>query len=130
MTRIKLSAILLVTSLILTGCITYRLDIPQGNVVTQDQVDKLRVGLTKAQVQYLLGTSLIQDPFHNDRWEYIYSDAVGGKVREEKKFTVFFENGQLVRWEGTVLPLSERARLRMENEAAAAASLPQENTGR
>jgi outer membrane protein assembly factor BamE len=123
MARVKLSIILLLTAFILNGCIVYHLDIPQGNEITQDQVDKLRPGLTKAQVQYLLGSSLLRDPFHANRWDYVYLATVNGTVKTEKKFTVFFDGDQLVRWEGEVLPLSERARLRAESDAAVASQI-------
>jgi outer membrane protein assembly factor BamE len=123
MARIKLSIILLLSTIILNGCIIYHLDIPQGNEITQDQVEKLRPGLTKAQVQYLLGSSLLRDPFHANRWDYVYLASVKGQVKVEKKFTVFFEGDHLVRWEGEVLPLSERARLRAENEASVASPI-------
>lgn len=120
MARIKLYTILFMAVVILNGCVVYHLAVPQGNEVTQDQVDKLRPGLTKAQVQYLLGSALLQDPFHATRWDYVYSHTVNGKIKAEKKLTVYFEGDQLVRWEGEVLPMSERARLRAENEAAVA----------
>ena len=123
MARIKLSLIVLLTAFVLNGCIVYHLEIPQGNQITQDQVDKLRPGLTKAQVQYLLGTSLLQDTFDASRLDYVYLAAINCEVKAEKKFTVFFEGDQLIRWEGDVLPMSERARLRVENEAAAASQM-------
>jgi outer membrane protein assembly factor BamE len=102
---------------LLGGCAIYRLNIPQGNEVTQDQVAKLKPGQTQAQVQHLLGSPLLKDPFHTHRWDYIYTIAKGGKLLVEKKFTVFFEKGLLVRWEGEVLPASERARQRLLSEA-------------
>lgn len=106
MTRIKLYTILTMMVALLNGCVVYSLDISQGNQVTQDKVDKLQVGLTKTQVKYLLGACLLQDPFHADRWDYLYSDVRKGKIKQEKRFTVFFENDRLVRWEGDVLPAS------------------------
>lgn len=106
MTRIKLYTILTMMVTLLNGCIVYCLDVPQGNEVTQDKVDKLQVGLTKSQVQYLLGAALLQDPFHANRWDYLYTEVRKGKIKQEKRFTVFFENDRLVRWEGDVLPAS------------------------
>lgn len=114
-TRIKLYTILAMMVTLLNGCLVYSLDVPQGNEVTQDKVDKLRAGLTKSQVQYLLGASLLQDPFHANRWDYIYTDVRKGKIKQEKRFTVFFEGDRLVRWEGDVLPTPENGRLRSEN---------------
>lgn len=108
---------LLISVVLLNACIVYHLDVPQGNEVTQDKVAKLRQGLTKAQVQYLLGTALLQDSFHPDRWDYVYLDVVNDKIKQEKRFTVFFENDRLLKWEGDVLPISEAARLRAQQEA-------------
>lgn len=78
----------------------YRLDIPQGNIVTQDMVDQLRPGLTKRQVNFILGTPLIRDTFDQDRWDYVYSYQPGGGERVQERLVVFFEEGALVRFEG------------------------------
>ncbi|MCB5196252.1 outer membrane protein assembly factor BamE [Deefgea salmonis] len=97
-------------SLLLSGCsvvnfITpYKLDIPQGNEITAKQVALLRVGMTRSQVRFALGTPLLTDPFHKDRWDYIYRDSRGGKVKEAKNFVVFFNENSLVRWDGDYLP--------------------------
>ncbi|WP_084282503.1 outer membrane protein assembly factor BamE [Deefgea rivuli] len=97
-------------SLLLSGCSVvnfltpYKLDIPQGNEVTANQVALLREGMTRAQVRFVLGTPLLTDPFHKDRWDYIYRDSRAGVVRESHDFVVFFNDNSLVRWEGTYLP--------------------------
>lgn len=82
----------------------YKLDIPQGNVVTADQVAKLKIGMTRSQVRFVIGTPLLTDPFHADRWDYIYTDARNGKLQQKKTFTVYFENDRLSRFEGETLP--------------------------
>jgi outer membrane protein assembly factor BamE len=125
MTRLKHIIVFLMCAMLLNGCILYRLDIPQGNEVTADKVALLKPGQTKAQIQYVLGTPLLRDPFHEDRWDYVYYDSKAGKIQEEKKFTVFFENGVATRWEGDVLPATERARLRQQSEASTVAGVAQ-----
>ena len=78
----------------------YRIDIQQGNIVTQDMVDQLQLGMTKRQVNYVLGTALIQDSFNLDRWDYYYSMRSSSGNFTQRKFTVYFENDALIRTEG------------------------------
>jgi outer membrane protein assembly factor BamE len=78
----------------------YRIDIPQGNIITQEMVDQLRPGLTKRQVNFILGTPLVRDTFNQDRWDYVYSYQPGGGERLQERLTVFFEDGMLTRFEG------------------------------
>ena len=84
----------------------YKIDINQGNFVTQDAVEKLKVGQTKSQVRLLLGTPLVADAFHADRWDFVYRFESGGKVREEHKFMVAFKDDKLTQWTGAELPIS------------------------
>ena len=97
-------------ALVLTGCSwfpsigVYKLDINQGNYITQDQVDKLKVGMTPQQVRLALGTPLLLDPFHASRWDYAYSFERQGRVFEQRQFTVYFVNDKLARWEGDEAP--------------------------
>jgi outer membrane protein assembly factor BamE len=78
----------------------YRIDIPQGNIITQEMVDQLRPGLTKRQVNFILGTPLVRDTFDQDRWDYIYSFQPGGGERVQERLTVFFEDGELTHFSG------------------------------
>lgn len=83
----------------------YRIDVQQGNVVTQEQVSHLKVGLTRDQVRYVLGTPLLSDIFHEDRWDYVYRLEKGrsGEV-EQRRFTVYFDkDGKLARVGGDVV---------------------------
>ena len=81
---------------------TYKIDIQQGNVVTQEMVAKLRQGMTPAQVRYVMGSPLVTDPFHPDRWDYVYVYEKGHKVTEHHRVTVIFADGKLDRLEGDV----------------------------
>lgn len=82
----------------------YKISIPQGNIITQDMVDQLRPGMSKRQVIFVMGTPLVRDPFHQDRWDYIYSFQPGGGVRGQEKITVFFADDQLIGFEGDFVP--------------------------
>jgi outer membrane protein assembly factor BamE len=86
----------------LPGLSPYKMDIQQGNYVTQDMVAKLKPGMSKAQVRFALGTPLVVDPFHVDRWDYIYVLQKGGKVAEHRRLIVLFEGERLLRLEGDV----------------------------
>jgi outer membrane protein assembly factor BamE len=82
----------------------YRITIQQGNYVTREMVEQLKPGMTREQVRYILGTPLLTDIFHADRWDYVfYRDAPGGK-REQRNFSVIFEDGKLARVVGDLLP--------------------------
>ena len=84
----------------------YKLDINQGNYLSQDMVDKLKVGMTRQQVRLLLGTPLVTSAFRDNRWDYVYEYARQGKVREHRQFTVWFADDKLARWEGDEMPQS------------------------
>ena len=135
------AAVLLGTALFASGCSTidsylptarsfgvYKLDINQGNYLTQDQVDKLKVGQTKQQVRMILGTPLVTSAFRDNRWDYVYEFQRQGRMTEHRQFTVFFAEDRLARWEGDELPTSAAA----QNRSAAAKSLkvePDEESG-
>lgn len=80
--------------------IPYKIDIQQGNVVTEEMVAKLKPGMTRSQVRFTLGSPLIVDVFHSDRWDYIYHIAPRGRVSEEKKLAVFFKDDRLSHIQG------------------------------
>jgi len=82
----------------------YKMDVNQGNYLSQDMVDKLKVGMTQAQVKQVLGTPLVASPFRADRWDYIYEYSQQGRVTEHRTFTVWFADSKLARWEGDALP--------------------------
>lgn len=82
----------------------YRITIQQGNYLTREMVQQLKPGMTREQVRYILGTPLLTDIFHADRWDYVfYRDAPGGK-REQRNISVLFEDGKLTRVLGDLLP--------------------------
>ena len=84
----------------------YKLDINQGNYITQDQVDKLKIGQTRQQARLALGTPLIADAFHANRWDYVYEFNRQGRTLEHRRFTVYFVDDKVARWEGDEVPPS------------------------
>jgi outer membrane protein assembly factor BamE len=94
-------------ALLLSSCMTpYQSAVQQGNLVTQDMVDKLKPGMTRNQVRFVLGTPLITDPFHQERWDYVYmyrgdSDTQGKD--ERRHFAVIFERDVLKQVEGDIV---------------------------
>jgi outer membrane protein assembly factor BamE len=84
------------------GVTPYRMEIQQGNFVSQEMVSQLKRGMTKEQVRFILGTPMVTDIFHTDRWDYVYWREPSNGAREQRKLTVLFENGQLARLDGDV----------------------------
>lgn len=85
----------------------YRIEIQQGNFVSQEMVSQLKLGMSKDQVRFVLGTPLITDSFHADRWDYVFRrQRVNSSELEQRKIAVFFEEGKLKRVEGDVKPAS------------------------
>ncbi|MBO4121625.1 outer membrane protein assembly factor BamE [Cupriavidus gilardii] len=83
----------------------YRINIVQGNFVSREAAAQLREGMTRDQVQFLLGTPLLTDVFHANRWDYVFSFKRGNtQVVQQRRFTVFFDNDRLVRFGGDELP--------------------------
>ncbi len=82
----------------------YKIDIQQGNVVTQEMVDQLRPGMTTRQVRYIMGTPLIQDTFHPNRWDYLYSMESGHSERVQERISLNFEDNRLVGLSGDFMP--------------------------
>ena len=91
----------------LAGCgIVYKQPIYQGNLIEQSAVEQLQVGMSRQQVQVLLGSPSIADPFHHDRWDYTASERSARFDNDVvvKNFTVWFENDAVTRWEGDYFP--------------------------
>ena len=80
----------------------YRIDVQQGNVFSQDMLDRLKPGMEKHQVKFIMGTPTISDPFHPDRWEYIYTYTHGAARRVQQHLTIYFEDEKLAYLDGDV----------------------------
>ena len=94
--------------LTLNGCVrSYRVEIQQGNVISAEQIEKITPGTSRNEVRFILGTPLIEDPFHAERWDYFYSlDPAKGELVTKYRLSVWFENDQVLRTvvEGAGLP--------------------------
>ena len=82
----------------------YRVDIPQGNFVTEEMLAQLKEGMTRDQVKFVLGTPLITDIFHADRWDYVFRMLKRNDEVLSSRVTVFFTDGKMSRFEGGNLP--------------------------
>ncbi|MCG8324931.1 MAG: outer membrane protein assembly factor BamE [Thiotrichales bacterium] len=110
----KLTLILCVsTGLVLNACgkiedgslkppLVYRIDIQQGNVVDQAMINKLRVGMDKNQVRFIMGTPMLIDPFHDERWEYLFTYQEGGDDRQKRHITLYFDDEKLAYIKGDI----------------------------
>ena len=99
--RVKL---LLVAVLLLTACAPYKMDIRQGNLITPEAREKLKVGMTRTQVRALFGTPLVSDPFHPDRWDYVYSLRQENKLVVSQRMTLYFDGDKLTRIDDASMP--------------------------
>ena len=72
----------------------YRIDIQQGNQVTQEMLSKLEPGMTKSQVSFVMGTPMLIDVFHPNHWDYIYSFHPGNGSREQRRITLYFDEAE------------------------------------
>lgn len=89
--RLLPAVLLLATMLMSTACV-YRANISQGNIVVEEDLDQVELGMTRNQVRFLLGTPMIDDPFHQGRWDYVYYLKVGRKDATFKRWiSIFFE---------------------------------------
>ena len=81
----------------------YKLDVQQGNIITAEMLMGLKPGMTRAQVKYVLGTPLIQDSFHENRWDYIYKMIKDDRLIEERHVVVRFADDELVDVKGDII---------------------------
>ena len=99
----------------------FKLEIQQGNGVTSKMLLQLRPGMTKSQVRYIMGTPLIADSFHSNRWDYIFQLRQSGKITEQKRVVLEFENEQLKTVRGDVMPTAEPGVVKLTPAAEATA---------
>ena len=82
----------------------YKLTIQQGNIVSQEMIDRLKPGMTRSQVQFVLGNPVLADSFERDRWNYVYTIDIPGQAIIERELIIVFENDRLLRFEGDYTP--------------------------
>ncbi len=110
--------LLLPLAILLTACTTegtfklpgvYRIDIQQGAIIDGDMLARLKPGMDKNQVQFIMGTPPLVDPFHTNRWDYVYTFSKGGHQRKQRHVTLHFEDDKLSHIDGDVVPGPERS---------------------
>ena len=94
----------------------YKMTVQQGNIVTEEMVDSLELGMTKRQVNFVLGTPLLVDFFHTDRWDYTYTIKRGHQPLEQRNLTLHFKDDLLIRIDGDIRPDPKRALSREPRE--------------
>lgn len=97
----------------------YRATIQQGNVVTQEMVDRLRPGMTRRQVRFVLGEPVLANAFRANRWDYLYTIQVGSRERQQQSLVVYFEDDTLSYFEGDFVPTAVKEARERAAEAAA-----------
>ena len=99
----RLMALVLAGSLLIAGCSfpgVYKMRVPQGNIVKQDMLDQLEIGMTKRQVRFIMGTPMVTDSFNDQRWDYIFQVQHGKQTLIEERIAVIFDGDKLVSIEG------------------------------
>ena len=105
----------LANSLLLSGCANwefpwvYRLTVDQGNIITQEKVNQLTPGMSREQVKFVMGSPLLADTFHDNRWDYIYTVRDRDGKPTEQRLTVIFSDDKLTRLSGTFMPQASAA---------------------
>jgi outer membrane protein assembly factor BamE len=119
-------------TLCLSGCsitewsLVHRIDVQQGNVITQETINQLKPGMTRRQVQYVAGSPMVADVFHQDRWDYIYHMKPGTGETTTEHVSLYFENDALARISGTLHPQDEDEQDSNANEQATLIVPPEE----
>ena len=94
MRRVLILIVSLFFSQFLASC-AYKPDVQQGNTLDDKQIALLKVGMTQQQVVFVMGTPLLKDPFHKNRWDYLYTYAKGREKAERRLLTLYFKNNRL-----------------------------------
>jgi outer membrane protein assembly factor BamE len=110
----SLFSLTLLASLTLASCSTilnnlpgiYTLDVQQGNMIDQSMIDQLRPNMSKRQVLYIMGSPMLTDAFHQNRWDYIYSNQPGSEPRMQKEISLLFKDDQVIGVQGDFKPSS------------------------
>ena len=108
--RLSTAISILVLCSLASGCSSFRfpgvhrIAIQQGNVITQTMIDKLKPGMSKSQVRFVLGNPVIDDPLNRSRWDYIYSMQVAGSDRITRELHLHFIDERLSYFEGDFIP--------------------------
>ena len=92
MRKLILRGLMLATLMAFAGCV-YQATLSQGNLLKQEDLDQVEIGMTRSQVRFLLGTPMIDDPFHEERWDYVYFLRIGRKKASFKRWvSIYFDD--------------------------------------
>ena len=106
----RLNFIAIICSILISGCSgfgfpgVYKLRIQQGNVITQQMIDRLKPGMSKSQVRFVLGNPVLEDPLTKERWDYVYTIQVSGEKLNKQILSIYFEKDKLSHFFGNYVP--------------------------
>ncbi|CAA6812501.1 MAG: Outer membrane protein assembly factor BamE [uncultured Thiotrichaceae bacterium] len=93
---IRLISVFVLSTALLSGCSIYKMDIQQGNYITQEAISQLKPGMNRSEVQEVLGTPLLTDDFRQNRWDYVFYIEEKGQVSKKSSLAVFFNDQGIV----------------------------------
>ncbi len=96
----------------------YRITVQQGNVITQEMVDKLKPGMTRSQVAFIMGEPILRNTFSEDRWDYIYTVLLPGYFEQDVRLSLFFEDEVLAYFTGDLAPSGSQPEAQAAEQAA------------
>lgn len=128
----SLLLVTVLTSLVLAGCSfkrpklprVHRIAVQQGNVITQDMIDKLKPGMTRSQVAFVMGEPVMRNSFNDDRWDYVYSIELPGVFSTTQMVSLFFVEDKLAYFTGDLVPSDTQDAAGEEDAAASTAQRP------
>jgi len=108
----------------------YKIDIQQGNILDQNDINQVKLGMSRRKISYILGTPIITDPFHVDRWDYAYSMKYGSGKFEKRNISLYFENNILIKTTGTIkpLPISEKEQANYQKQVVLVVNPPKKES--
>ncbi|MBT8421920.1 MAG: outer membrane protein assembly factor BamE [Gammaproteobacteria bacterium] len=106
MHRLRTQLFTFFAALLLSACV-YELDVQQGNKLEADDIEKIQVGMTRSQVRFVLGTPVVGDVFHKDRWDYLYYYDPGRSNNIERRWLIVWFDGNRVREVQRDVPVQE-----------------------
>ena len=96
-TRLNRRLVLLLICLAAVNACVFRIDVQQGNLLEDDDIDAVQMGMTRSQIRFVLGTPMVEDAFHHDRWDYIYYFRKGRSKVADRRWVIVYFDGDRVR---------------------------------
>lgn len=95
--RLNRRLVLLLICLAAVNACVYRIDVQQGNLLEDNDIDAVQIGMTRSQIRFVLGTPMVEDAFHRDRWDYIYFFRKGRSKIADRRWVIVYFDGDRVR---------------------------------